>query len=84
MMGADYFESREELERNAAAGLPPIGLGRGCEVRNAILDKNARIGNGVKLINARGVRDEKAESYCIVNGIVVVPKDAAIADGTVI
>jgi len=84
MMGADYFESREELERHAAAGLPPIGLGRGCEIRNAILDKNARIGNGVKLINARGVWDEKAESYCIVNGIVVVPKDAAIADGTVI
>jgi len=84
MMGADYFESREELERHAAAGRPPIGLGRGCEVRNAILDMNARIGNGVKLINARGVRDEKAESYCIVNGIVVVPKDAAIADGTVI
>ncbi len=64
--------------------MPPIGLGRGCEVRNAILDMNARIGKGVKLINARGVRDEKAESYCIVNGIVVVPKDAAIADGTVI
>ncbi|MDP2915230.1 MAG: glucose-1-phosphate adenylyltransferase [Candidatus Aminicenantes bacterium] len=84
MMGADYFESREELERNAAAGVPPIGLGRGCEVRNAILDKNARIGNGVKLVNAQGVLDEKAENYCIVNGIIVVPKNAAIADGTVI
>jgi len=84
MMGADYFESREELERNAASGLPPIGLGRGCEVRNAILDKNARIGNGVKLVNARGIKDENADSYGIVNGIVVVPKDAAIADGTVI
>lgn len=84
MMGADYFESREELERNAAAGIPPIGLGRGCEVRAAILDKNARIGNGVKLVNARGIQDEKAENYCIVNGIIVVPKNAAIADGTVI
>jgi len=84
VMGADYFESREELERNAAEGVPPIGIGRGCDVRNAILDMNARIGNGVKLVNARGVRDEKAESYCIVNGIIVVPKNAAIADGTVI
>ena len=84
MMGADYFESREELERNAAAGVPPIGLGRGCEIRNAILDKNARIGNGVKLVNVRGVMDERAENYGIVNGIIVVPKNAAIADGTVI
>lgn len=84
MMGADFFESKEELAKNAAQGIPSIGIGRDCEIRTAIIDKNARIGNGVKLINARGVRDEKAENYCVVNGILVVPKNAVIPDGTVI
>lgn len=84
MMGADFFESKEDLAKNAAQGIPPIGIGRDCEIRTAIIDKNARIGNGVKLINARGVRDEKAENYCVVSGILVVPKNAVIPDGTVI
>ncbi|MBM3297245.1 MAG: glucose-1-phosphate adenylyltransferase [Candidatus Aminicenantes bacterium] len=84
LMGADYFESQEELERDRSAGLPLIGLGNDCEIRKAIIDKNARIGNGVRLINARGVERESAESYEIVDGILVVPKNAVIPDGTVI
>jgi glucose-1-phosphate adenylyltransferase len=84
VMGADFFESKEELALNAARGLPPIGIGHGCEIRNAIIDKNARIGNGVRLINTRGVRDERTDQYCIVGGIIVVPKNAVIPDGTVI
>jgi glucose-1-phosphate adenylyltransferase len=84
VMGADYFESAEEKARHEAMGVPPIGIGRDSEIRNAIIDKNARIGQGVRLINARGARDEKAESYCIVNGIIVVPKNAVIPDGTVL
>jgi len=84
VMGADFFESKEEKARNAAAGVPPIGIGRNCEIRNAIIDKNARIGNGVKLVNARGVKDEKADHYGIVNGIIVIPKNAVIPDGTII
>jgi glucose-1-phosphate adenylyltransferase len=83
-MGADYFESGEEKARQEALGIPPIGIGRDCEIRNAIIDKNARIGQGVRLINARGVWDERAEAYCIVNGIVVIPKNAVLPDGTVI
>jgi glucose-1-phosphate adenylyltransferase len=84
MMGADYFESDEEKSRNASAGIPPIGIGRECEIRNAIIDKNARIGNGVKLINAKNTRDEQTDNYVIVNGIIVVPKNGVIPDGTVI
>jgi glucose-1-phosphate adenylyltransferase len=84
MMGADYFESREELAANAARGIPPIGVGTDSEIRRAILDKNARIGRNVRLINARGVQDETAENYSIVSGIVVVPKNSVIPDGTVI
>ena len=84
IMGADYFESQEQLEGNAAKGIPAMGIGRDCEIRAAIIDKNARIGNGVRLINARGLELENAENYAIVDGILVVPKHGIICDGTVI
>jgi glucose-1-phosphate adenylyltransferase len=84
IMGADYFESREEIARNAAAGAPPIGIGRETEIRNAIIDKNARIGAGVRLVNEAGVRDLKTDGACIVGGIIVVPKDTVVPDGTVL
>ena len=84
VMGADFFESREELAGNREAGIPAVGIGPDSEVRNAIIDKNARIGSGVKLVNRAGASSASAESYVIVNGIIVVPKNAVIPDGTVI
>jgi glucose-1-phosphate adenylyltransferase len=84
IMGADYYESHEDLAANRESGRPDIGIGRGCEIRNAIIDKNARIGHGVRLVNQNGVESETTESYSIVDGITVVPKDAVIPDGTVI
>ncbi len=84
VMGADYFESAEEKARHEALGVPPIGIGEDSEIRNAIIDKNARIGRGVRLVNARGLRDERTDSWCVVNGIIVVPKNGVIPDGTVL
>jgi glucose-1-phosphate adenylyltransferase len=84
IMGADYYESHEALAANREAGRPDIGIGRDCEIRNAIIDKNARIGHGVRLVNRNGVESENTDSYSIVDGITVVPKDAVIPDGTVI
>jgi glucose-1-phosphate adenylyltransferase len=84
MMGADFFESKEELTANIAGGIPPIGIGRESEILNAIIDKNARIGNGVKLVNIQGLHDRSCDAYCIINGIIVVPKNTVIPDGTVI
>jgi len=84
VMGADYFESRDDLARNRDAGVPAVGIGPDSEVRNAIIDKNARIGAGVKLVNRNGAAEAAAENYVIVNGIIVVPKDAVIPDGTII
>ncbi|MDH7511861.1 MAG: glucose-1-phosphate adenylyltransferase [Clostridiales bacterium] len=84
VMGADYFEASEEAERCKKIGIPPIGIGAGCEIRNAIIDKNARVGNGVRLINAMGVKDEETEQYVIRDGIIVVPKLAVIPDSTII
>jgi len=84
MMGADFFESKEEISENMKRGIPNIGIGANSEIRNAIIDKNARIGLDVKLINARGINEESAEDYVIRDGIIVIPKNAIILDGTVI
>ena len=84
IMGADYYESAEDLARNRDRGVPDIGIGRDVEVRNAIIDKNARIGHGVRLINRNGAAAESADNYNIVDGIIVVPKGAVIPDGAVI
>lgn len=84
MMGADFFEGPGDRERNQKEGRPSVGVGNNCEIRNAIIDKNARIGDDVRLINERKIDEEKAENYALVGGIVVVPKNAFIPSGTTI
>jgi glucose-1-phosphate adenylyltransferase len=84
VMGADHFESRADLDRDREAGLPAIGIGPDSEIRNAIIDKNARIGCGVRLVNRGGLAEASAENHVIVGGIIVVPKGAVIPDGSVI
>jgi glucose-1-phosphate adenylyltransferase len=84
VIGADYFESKEECISNTKNDIPNIGIGADCEIRNAIIDKNARIGNGVKIINARNAEEEEAENHVIRDGIVVIPANSIIPDGTVI
>ena len=86
LMGADEFESFKEIQRNAAKDLPHIGIGTNCIIRRAIIDKNARIGNNVKLINRNDATEEDGAdgSYFIRDGIILVPKNAVIKDGIVI
>ncbi len=67
-----------------APGAPPVGIGEGCEISNAIIDKNARIGKGVKIANLQGIQEEDGDDWYIRDGIVVVPKNAVVPDGTVI
>jgi glucose-1-phosphate adenylyltransferase len=84
LMGADLFESEDDVKQNLQNQIPAIGIGNDCVIRNAIVDKNARIGNGVKLVNENGIEEESHEEYVIRDGIIVVPKNATIPDGTVI
>jgi glucose-1-phosphate adenylyltransferase len=84
MMGADFYESGAERADNRKAGRPDIGVGRGSVITNAIIDKNARIGDGVSIANAQGVTEAEGEGYTIRDGIVVIPKYAVIPSGTVI
>jgi glucose-1-phosphate adenylyltransferase len=84
MMGANFFESQGKIDRCAAEGIPSIGVGRDCQIRNAIIDRNARIGKGVKLTNPNGIKNVQTDNYSIVDGIIVVPKNAVIPDGTTV
>ncbi|MDD4858452.1 MAG: sugar phosphate nucleotidyltransferase, partial [Candidatus Krumholzibacteria bacterium] len=79
VMGSDFYELPWE-----EASRVPLGIGRGCVVRTAIIDKNARIGNRVALVNRKGLAsyDDPNERYYIRSGIIVVPKGATIEDGT--
>ena len=83
-MGNDYFESAESIEENKQKGRPPIGIGANCRIENAIIDKNARIGNNVVLNPAGKPENVDGENYFIRDGIVVVPKGACIPDDTVV
>jgi len=84
VMGADNFETTQDLEHNAARGVPNIGIGNHCTIINAIIDKNTRIGDNVSIINAHNLQEKDEENYCIRDGIIVVPKGALISSGTVI
>ena len=78
VMGADDFED------HPPDGVPPIGIGHGCHVRNAIIDTDARIGDGSRLINEEGVLEADGDGWHIRDGIIVVPRDSVIAPGTVV
>jgi glucose-1-phosphate adenylyltransferase len=84
ILGADYYETLDELDRGSGRGEPPIGVGEDSVIAGAILDKNARIGRGVRMLNEAGVQEKDGEGYYIREGIVLVPKNGVIADGTVI
>jgi len=86
VMGADFFESTEERSVLRDRGGIPVGVGQGTTVKGAILDKNARIGRNVTIVNKENVEesDRSDQGFYIRNGIVVVVKNATIQDGTVI
>ncbi len=86
LMGADYFESTEERLVLRERGGIPIGVGRGSTVKQAIIDKNVRIGCNVAIVNKDRIEeaDRPELNFYIRNGIVVIVKNGSIADGTVI
>jgi glucose-1-phosphate adenylyltransferase len=84
MMGADYYQTLEVMQTDISAGLPRVGVGHSCFIRKAIIDKNARIGSGVKILNEANLEHHDGDGYFIREGIVVIPKNGVIPDGTVI
>ena len=86
MMGADYYQTFEDMRQDLTKGVPRMGIGEGSVIRHAIIDKNARIGTNTRLLNEAGVveADSPDKSYYIRDGIIIIPKNAVIKDGTVI
>ncbi|MCO5558065.1 hypothetical protein L7F22_011641 [Adiantum nelumboides] len=86
LMGADYYETDAQRKSVTAKGGVPVGIGRNAHIRRAIIDKNARIGENVKIINQADVQEAARETdgYFIKSGIVTVIKDAVIPSGMVI
>jgi glucose-1-phosphate adenylyltransferase len=84
MLGADRFETDAERAQNQCDGRPDIGIGDGSVIERAIIDKDCRIGRNVRLVNQRGLQEDDGENHVIREGIVIIPKGAAVPDGTVI
>ena len=77
IMGADYFELDREGDRQE----PRIGIGRNCVIDRAIIDKNARIADGVVITPEGKPSNFDSDNYFIRDGIVIVPKNATIPAG---
>jgi glucose-1-phosphate adenylyltransferase len=86
LMGSDYYESPAERMEALDSGKVPLGIGPGTIIQRAIVDKNARIGRNVQIINRDRVKESNREElgFVIQNGIVVIIKNATIPDGTII
>lgn len=84
IMGSDYYESEDAKRENVALGRPNIGIGEGSVIVQAIIDKNARIGSNVRIIGSPERPDMETQQWVTRDGIVIVPKNAVIPDGSVI
>ncbi len=81
IMGADYFEQEKE-GKGQSSGLVPLGIGKDCYVKNAIIDKNVRIGDSVYISPDGKEEGEENEHYVVRDGIIVIPKNTVIPSGT--
>jgi glucose-1-phosphate adenylyltransferase len=79
LLGADFYEDGQPPE-----AIPALGIGRDVVLTRTIVDKNARIGDGVRLVNERGIAEADGNGYYIRGGIIVVPKGGVIAPGTIV
>ena len=76
MMGADYYDPKD-----LPPGQIPLGIGRDCFIRNAIIDKNARIGDGCYLTPDGKPDGTVTDLYTVQEGVIVIPKNAVIPHG---
>jgi len=84
LMGGDIYETIEQIEEYNSKGMPGLGVGERCYIKNAIIDKNVRIGNDVRINGGKHLENFDHELYTVKDGIVVVKKGAVLPDGFVI
>ncbi len=79
LLGADFYDADDDVP--ARGNNPRLGIGRNVVLDRVIVDKNARIGDGVELVNSAGVQHADGPGYYIRNGVIIVPKDGIIPAG---
>jgi glucose-1-phosphate adenylyltransferase len=84
LLGCDYFESEASILQNEAAGRPRLGIGTNSRIENAIIDKNARIGNNVVVSPAHKPENMDHPLYYIRDGVVIIPKGGILPHGTIV
>ncbi|MFB5946775.1 glucose-1-phosphate adenylyltransferase [Albibacterium profundi] len=84
MMGADYYQDLDEIDRFQKLGRPLIGVGERCYIDNTIIDKSACIGNDVRINGGPHLDDGDFDTHTVRDGIVVIKKKAVIPNNTVI
>ena len=84
LMGGDYYESHASIMENELVGKPRIGIGQNTRIENAIIDKNARIGDNVVISPEGKPKELDHPLYHIRDGVVIIPKNGVVPHGTVI
>jgi glucose-1-phosphate adenylyltransferase len=82
LLGADFYESEDTAPARGTA--PPLGIGKNAVLDRVIVDKNARVGDNVRLVNEANVQHADGDGFYIRNGIIIVPKSGIVADGTMV
>jgi glucose-1-phosphate adenylyltransferase len=82
LLGADFYDADDAAP--ARGDRPRIGIGRDVVLDKVIVDKNARIGDGARLVNEAQVEHADGDGYFIRSGVIIVPKDGVIMPGTVV
>ena len=81
LMGGDYFETLDDINADQKTGIPLLGIGQRCHIQNAIIDKNCRIGDDVRIIGGKHLPDDDNNLYTVKDGIVVIKKGAIFPSG---
>jgi len=81
MMGNDFYETLDDIAIDQQHGLPQLGVGNRCQIRNVIIDKNCRVGDDVRIIGGNHLADDDTALYTIKEGIIVLKKGAIIPNG---
>jgi glucose-1-phosphate adenylyltransferase len=84
IMGNDFYETLEVMAENVRNGVPKIGIGERCYIKDALIDKNCRIGNDVRINGGVHLENTDHPLYTVKDGIIVVKKGAILPDGFVI
>ncbi len=82
LMGHDYYQPVPEVSAELSRGTLPMAVGKDSHIEGAIIDKNCRIGSGVRIVNSQGLQcTDETEFGMIRDGVFVLPKESTLPDG---